>query len=119
MKITKLKTLLPTLKEKKRYLVFEVIGKKSLTDSDINEIRREIELFLGVDQAADAGLQFTKTEGNKLMLRVSPKYIDKTKVALLLVNKLNDKEVIIKTIGASGIVKKAQTKYMRGEGRIQ
>ena len=39
------------------------------------------------------------------------KEVDKLKTSLALINQLNDEEITIRTIGVSGILKKARNKY--------
>ncbi|MFH1770852.1 MAG: Rpp14/Pop5 family protein [archaeon] len=112
--MVKLKPLLPTLKEKKRYVVYEVLGKNDLKEDLSIEIVKKVTAILGVFDSAKAGLQNVEYDKNKHrgVLRVAVKQVDKLKMSLALITALNDKEVTIRTIGASGILKKARNKYM-------
>jgi len=108
------KPLLPTLKEKKRYLVYEIISKKKI-DKDISfEIVKKATSFLGVFDAAKAGLRNVKYDVKKQkgVIKVSHKQLAKLKTSLALVNEINNEEVNIHTIGVSGILKKAKDKYV-------
>lgn len=112
--MVKLKPLLPTLKEKKRYLVYEVLSKSKLEEDLSIEIVKKVTSLLGIFDSAKAGIQSIEYDiaKHKGILRVTVKEVDKLKISLALINKLNDKEIMIRTIGASGILKKARSKYM-------
>lgn len=112
--MVKLKPLLPTLKEKKRYIVYEVLSENDLKEDLSMEIVKKVTTILGVFDSAKAGLQSVEYDKkqHKGVLRVAVKQVDKLKMSLALINQLNDREIIIRTIGASGILKKARSKYM-------
>jgi len=114
----KVKTLLPTLKEKKRYIAFEVVSKEKI--NNFNDISKEImskslELIgnLGV---AQAGIQILKEKWNpKLqrgLIRINNKHVDKLKSAFTFVEKIKNKEAIVKSVGVSGMLNKAEKKYL-------
>ena len=112
-----LKTLLPTLKEKKRYLAFEIVSNHEIKDyKAISEeiMAKSLELIgqLGV---AKAGIQPLKDtfKANKGIIKVNVKHVDELKAALTFIKKINNKEVIVKSIGASGILKKAKERYLK------
>ncbi|MAG38553.1 hypothetical protein CMO90_00520 [Candidatus Woesearchaeota archaeon] len=109
------KQLLPSLKEKKRYVVYEIMSKKKFKNMS-REIVKKANSFLGLFESAEAGLQ--NIDFNEKMqrgvLRVGVNKLDKLKMSLALINKLNDEEVTLHTIGVSGILKKAKNKYMAG-----
>ena len=46
------------------------------------------------------------------MIKVNHKYIDKVKVAMMLSNM--EEDYMIRTLGVSGIMKKAEKRYMAG-----
>ena len=112
--MSKLKILLPSLKEKKRYLVYEILADKDLDKNISNELINKLDSVLGVFDGAKAGLQSISYDKNaqKGMLRVNNKQVDKLKTSLMLIKHLNNQEIIIKTIGVSGIIKKAKQKYL-------
>ena len=102
-----MKPLLPTLKEKKRYLVFEVVSKKPVKLNKV-ELMNKIHDFLGILSSSKAGIQLIKTKGNRGILRVSHKYVDHLKSALLFIKDLSDQDVILNTVTVSGILKKVE-----------
>ena len=46
------------------------------------------------------------------VIRVNTKYLNDIKTGLSLVKKIDENRVIIKTVGVSGILKKAKQKYL-------
>ena len=48
----------------------------------------------------------------KGLIRVNNKYVDELKASLSLVSKINNKDVLVRTLGVSGILKKAENKYL-------
>ncbi len=115
---TKIQPILPSLRERKRYLAFEIISKDKITD--FNKIEEAIssaslQLF-GEIGNAKAGMLFLKNKYDQTkqrgLIRVNNKEIDNIRSALTLVKKIDNKEVIIRSIGVSGILKKAINKYL-------
>ena len=108
MKKKKLKPLLPSLREKKRYIAFEVISKDkadySIIEKSILDSAKE---YIGTLNLGKAGLMFLKNKYNKEkqtgIIKVNNKYLDHLRVSLALVN---NQAMIIRSLGASGILKK-------------
>ena len=109
--------ILPSLREKKRYLVFEVLSEDRVKDFRIikSEILNNVHSFLGQVESGKAGAMFLKDlwfkEEQKGILSVNNKYVDKVKMSLMLIKKLENKDVILNNIGCSGILNKAK-KYV-------
>ncbi len=104
-----MKPLLPSLKEKKRYLAFEVskpikfkLVSKAIWDNVLN--------YLGTKGTAQAGIWLLndKYKKNKGLIRVSNKHVDDLKTSLALIKKIDNKDVIVKSLGVSGILNKAE-----------
>lgn len=113
----KMKRLLPSLREKKRYVVFELQSEKGLDLSDLEpKILDKIKSFLGIYGTSQAGIQMVRNlyKGNKGVIKVNNQYVDHLKAALTLIDYLEGQKVMIKSIGVSGILKKAQNKYIGG-----
>ena len=116
---TRLKPVLPSLREKKRYLVFEVISKKKINEAEIvsKAIWHYSLQFLGQLGAAKAGIIVLNNKWDQQLQRgiakVSHKYVDAVKAALTFADKINNEEVIFRSIGVSGILKKAESKYLK------
>jgi RNase P/RNase MRP subunit POP5 len=100
--------LKPSKRPKKRYIVFEVISQELATDSAIrNAIRKSVVNVLGT-KYEDAGLRFLKEKhkANKRILRVNHRFCRDVISAI-------NKNRSIKTLGMSGILKKAEEKYFK------
>ncbi len=113
----KIKPLLPSQREKKRYLVFEIISKNKVKPlSEItNAVWNSILSFVGQAGAAKAGITVLQdkydSSRQRGMIRVSHKMLDTLKAALTLIKEINKEPVIFRSIGTSGILKKAEEKY--------
>ena len=111
-----MKPLLPSLREKKRYVVFEIIGSNFHKKKAEKDIISNILGFIGELGFSRANIRLIDDcwVKNKGIIRVNVKYLNEFKMALGLIKKLNNKKIIINVIGVSGILKKAKSKFMEG-----
>lgn len=106
--MVRIKPLLPTLRERKRYLAFEVLADKELSWNAIKKaVFDAMKEYAGIDGLSDAGLLFVKNNGNKGILRVSHTSLNKIRAALIFIKTIENQQVIVKSIGASGMLNKA------------
>lgn len=111
--MSKIKPILPSLKEKKRYLVFEVRSRNKINmETAIKHLDNEIKRVLGEIGYGRAGIMFMKMKDNKGMIRVNNKEADELRLALSLVKDINNQQVVITTLGMSGIMKKAEERWL-------
>ena len=114
----KLKQLLPSLREKKRYLAYEVISNNKIMDfRKVNEAILEASHKLhGLSGTAEAGMINLENKWNaglqKGILKISHKQVDKTRAALTFVTKVDSQNAVIRSVGMSGILKKAEKKFI-------
>ena len=107
--MAKIKPLLPSLRQKKRYLAFEIIAEKKLEVSKIRvELFNKIKDFLGEFTLSKANIDLVETKENKGILKVSNKYADTLRAALILVKNINKEAVLIRTLILSGSIEKAK-----------
>ena len=102
--------LLPSLKQKKRYIVFEIVSKQSFSALEVKtEVEKALLLFLGQLGVAKASPLFLKEKykNNRFIVKVNNSYVDECKAALLLIKKIKDTPVMIKSLITSGTIKKA------------
>ncbi len=98
-----MKPMLPTLKEKKRYIVFEVISEKK---QDIKiTVEKIIQDFLGKLLINKSGARVIKTENNKGIIRVNHNFVNEVKASFVV---SDIPETIIRSIKTSGTLKKAK-----------
>ena len=109
-----MKPLLPSLREKKRYVVFEVLTKKNITNFPEKEIKQAFLQLFGEFGLGEAGLIFlqNKYKNNKGIIKVNHKNIDKLKASFCIITKINNQKATVKSVGVSGTLKKAQEKYL-------
>ncbi len=116
---TKFKPILPSLRAKKRYLVFEVITKEKVADaSAVSEslLNGAIDL-LGKYGAAKAGIIMLTNKWDEKMqrgiIKVSHKHVDALKASFAFCKKVNGREAIFRSLGVSGVLKKAESRFLR------
>lgn len=114
MKIIKQKPILPSLKEKRRYLVFEVISASQIAFSDVREgILNELTALIGRLGMAKANISFMDDwKNNKGIIKVNNRYLDYVKASFVSLKKISKREAIIRSIGVSGLLNKARAKYI-------
>ncbi len=113
-----MKSLLPSLKEKKRYVAFEVISDERVNNSEAYVAIKESMLkFIGELGMAKAGLQFVpeKWDGKKQrgIARVSHTSAELLKASFVFITKINNKKAMVRSLGVSGILNKAQRYFAK------
>ncbi len=114
----KQKVLLPTLKERQRYIVFECITAHTPVHfKDVyDDILMQVQSMLGIFDGAAAGLAPVKYHDAKMrgIIRVTHTSVDKVKTCLGLIHAAGPAgrtvPVTIKTIAVSGIAQRAKEK---------
>ncbi len=108
-----------SLKEKKRYLVVEIISKgdKKFSFKEIKEsLDKSFQENLGTFQLAKASVMILKEKFNqdkqRLIIKVSNKYVDQILASLALNKEVAGEEVILKSVCCSGTLKKASEKLV-------
>ncbi len=112
MILIKTKPLSPSLRQKKRYLVFEVISEIKQDFNVVNNlILQHTSNLLGSLGMAQAGLLVLhdKFNGEKGIIKVNHKYVHHLKAILALINNEN---ICFRSIGVSGILNKAEKKFI-------
>jgi len=117
--MSKFKTkLLPSLREKKRYLIFEIISNEKLAEFKriSNTILQRNQQLIGEIGMSKGGVSILHDCWNEKkqrgIIRVNPKYLNDVKTGLSLIKKIGDRRVIFKTVGVSGVLKKAKQRYL-------
>ena len=116
---TKLKPILPSLREKKRYLVFEAVSKEKITDANAvsGAIYSNSLKFLGQLESAKAGIMVLSNKWDANMqrgiIKVGHRHVDALKASLTFIDKVNNQDAIFKSLGVSGILKKAENNYLK------
>ena len=113
MQNEKIKPLIPTLREKKRYISFEIISRENFDFLSVKKvIFDEYKQLFGEKGFGDAGLIMLQNkyfpEKNSGIIRVTHKKTESLRVVLASVQKINGKDAIIKSITTSGMLNKAE-----------
>ena len=109
---------MPSLRERKRYLAFEIISETPIKDFNaVSKVIFDKALeFLGELGCSEAGINILsdKYDGKKQrgLMRINNKSLDKMKATFALIDQMANQNVIVRSIGASGILKKAEDKYI-------
>ncbi|MFA6461139.1 MAG: Rpp14/Pop5 family protein [Candidatus Woesearchaeota archaeon] len=107
--------LLPSLKEKKRYILFQIVADKKFSSGEVKSVVEDLLLsFLGQLGVARAAPLFIEEkfnlENQMFVLKVDHKYVDEVKAALALGKSIKNTPIIIKSVTVSGILKKVVRK---------
>ncbi|MFH1915739.1 MAG: Rpp14/Pop5 family protein [Nanoarchaeota archaeon] len=107
----KIKQLLPSLREKKRYLAFEILSNKPLMRDVGKDVKKGVEKTLGLFDSASAGIMLMKynTKTQRGIMKMAHTYVDKVRVSLMLMNAEDidfDDEISIATLKVSGNMSK-------------
>lgn len=104
--------LLPSLKEQNRYVEFEVVSDQKVTYELVKEaLERSFRAFLGTLYYARADPRIIKNKwdqnSQRGVFKVNSRYLDHAKASLMLVRKINNRNVCVKSVNTSGILNKA------------
>lgn len=104
--------LSPTLKQKKRYVIFEIVADKKISFSEIKEeLEKSMKNFWGSSGISKAGPMIMEEKFNfekqKFLVKVNHKFVDELKSALILSKSIKNTPIIVKSIIVSGTLKKA------------
>lgn len=114
----KFAALMPSLREKKRYIAFEIISEKPVYDfsSVYSAIWDSCLSYLGTLGVSKAGIWILpdkySSETQRGLIRVSRKEVDNVKAAFITIRQIGSQDVIVRSLGVSGILDKAQQKYL-------
>lgn len=103
--------LKPSLKQKKRYVLFEIQAAKLFSLQEVDEaIEASLLRFLGELGMAKASPMLVKEKWSdkkqRFVLKVNHNYVDELKSAIILNKKIKNTPVLIRSIVTSGTLKK-------------
>ncbi len=106
-----MKPLLPTLKERKRYILFEVNPKIEIEKEEVKkQVTKACLQFLGELGMAKTGVQFLpetyKKNKRRGIIRVGHKHVDEVKAALALITQIGGRKATFNTLKVSGVLNK-------------
>jgi len=104
-----IKPLSPTLKERKRYILFKITSEKPLEKGEVTELVNKAGLqFLGELGMAKSGLQFLPETWKKSrgIIRVGHKYVNEAKSALAFIKEYKGDKITFECLKGSGAIGK-------------
>jgi len=112
------KILSPTLREKKRYIAYQVMSEQKILLSDMtNAVWHSVLSFLGELETAHAKIWIMKDSYNEErqigIIKCSHTAVEHLRSALALIQRIGDTRTLIKILGVSGTLKGARRKFLR------
>lgn len=110
--------MLPSsLRKKKRYLAFEVIGEKKVKFKQmVNAVWHTMLNLYGEVNTSSIDLWLIKDlwreETQRGVIKCSHHHVNEVRLALALLDRIGDDEVLIKTLGVTGTMKSARKKFL-------
>ena len=106
---------LPSLRSKKRYIVFKIISENSLEYYNVKDaVWNSLSNWMGERNLAAANVRLIKnlwsSKDGKGFIQCSHKAVDSVKTALALIHQIGDEKVIFQTIKISGTIKSGKIK---------
>ncbi|MBO8175518.1 MAG: ribonuclease P protein component 2 [Thermococcus sp.] len=113
------KTLPPTLRDKHRYIAFQVIGEREFKKDEIKKAIWEAFLRvlgeLGTARAKPWFIKFNeKTQTG--ILRCDRKHVEEIRFTLAMLTEINGSKAIVRTLGVSGTIKRLRIKFLKEFG---
>ncbi len=108
-----MKGLPPALKRKKRYIAFELVCDRDVDEKEfVSAIWDSMLSLFGEIGSANCGIWLEHFDGRRGILRCHRDALKNVKVALTLISRVGNVEVIPKVLGVSGTIKKCKKKYL-------
>ncbi len=97
------------MREKKRYLHYEVTGNENSTAEEIKQVVQEaIQKFLGDYGCAQAGIHYIENTNKQGVIKTNTKYVNQVKTALALIKTMKNQNVMFTTTKVSGMINKVK-----------
>lgn len=114
----KLSSLPPSMRENKRYIVFEIFAQGEIEFEELSKaiwrdsIRLLGELDVAISRIWPIEDLFNK-ERKIAVLRVNHNFVEKFKAVLALIKEIGNKKVAIKILGVTGTIKSAKERFLK------
>jgi len=111
------KYLPPTLRDKNRYIAFQLVGERPFKRDEVKKTIWEASLStLGILGSAKAKPWFIKFDEKSQtgIVRVDRKHVEELRFALTLVTEIKGSKAIFRTLGVSGTIKRLNIKFLEG-----
>ena len=111
--------LLPTLRQKKRYIVFEIVGAVGVGSFRLEDVSQAVMIqmhdFIGTLGMSRSGVIFVKERYVPpfFVLRCNHTAVDDVKSGVILIKKIKNSPVIIRSVSVSGSLSNVSDKAPR------
>lgn len=110
------KTLPLSYREKKRYITFEILSEEKIELEElIKSVWSHTINFIGVLGVAKTNLKFLNDfydeKKQRFVVRCLPRDTEFVRLALALVSEINEKKVVLRSLGVTGTLKSARIRY--------
>ncbi|MCX9011727.1 MAG: ribonuclease P [Candidatus Methanoperedens sp.] len=107
-------TTIPTLRDKKRYIAFEITSEHTITRHEMSEeIHSSIGSLFGDAGASEINAGLVSFEREYGILRCAREKTTQARAALACINKLRGARVSVLVLGISGTIKGAMEKFIQ------
>ncbi|MBI2971578.1 MAG: ribonuclease P protein component 2 [Candidatus Aenigmarchaeota archaeon] len=111
------KILPPTLRAKKRYIVFEAISESPIQYNDlVNALWSSLLAFLGELETSEAKLWIIQNlydeKTQRGVIKCKHNYVEHLRAVLALITVIGETRAALKIHGVTGTIKSARTKYL-------
>jgi RNase P/RNase MRP subunit POP5 len=110
-----MKALMPTLRECKRYVGFEILSDGPVAFKVFEDaFEAKLKELIGTLGVAQAGAFVIKDSynDNKGIIRVNNKFVDHIKAVFTMMKEVNGKSLVVKSIRTSGMINKVFEKEL-------
>jgi len=108
-----MKKLLPSLRERKRYLVFELLAKNEISRDELaKEIVSASHSLYGDIGVSRINPRLVDFNGKSGILRCAQDKVNEARAILATVNSINGMPLALRVVGVSGTIKAAKEKFM-------
>ncbi|MDP3990253.1 MAG: Rpp14/Pop5 family protein [archaeon] len=104
--------LLPSLKERKRYVLFKIDSKEDFTAMDVKKaVDNAIKDFIGELGISKASPMFLseRYQKNQFIVKVNHKFVNEVVSAIILIKKIKNTPVLLQSVIISGTLKKVSS----------
>ena len=117
MEETKPKTLPPSLRQKGRYIVFEILSENPIEYRDfLDAVWNSATGLLGELGAADSNIRVLKnlydTKSQRGVIKCRHDMVEHVRTSLTMISIIGESRVAIRVDGVTGTIKSARNKYL-------
>ena len=111
------KTLPPSMRDRGRYIVFEIISENPVEYQDFSDsLWNSITNFLGEFETADAQLRVLRnlydSKSQRGIIKCRHDMIEQVRTSIAMISIIGESRAVVKVEGVTGTIKSARNKYL-------